>query len=89
MSEKRIPRGKIYPQTIGIIVRNGGEIRLEEIILRNVQAEKPYLNTGAKKIFFSSGEYIYYNENGIWNDVNKLDEIMYDFNHPMTALLDI
>jgi hypothetical protein len=66
--EKSIPRVQVGSQTAGIIEQNGGEVGSQQIILRNIQQERPYLNTGATMVIFKSGEYIYYNERGIWTD---------------------
>src|SRR5437868_74402 len=69
--EKSIPKGQIYPETVKIIKDNGGEVGPQEIVLRNIHQERPYLNTGATMVIFKSGEYIYYNERGTWNDVRS------------------
>jgi hypothetical protein len=68
--EKSISKGLIYPQTVKIIERNGGEVGPQEIILRNIQQERPYLNTGATMVIFKSGEYVYYNKRGTWNNIS-------------------
>ena len=69
MEEKMLPTGKyMFPETSRTIIRNGGSVGPREVVLRNIVEELPYLNTSAKKVIFKSGEYVYYNENGIWTD---------------------
>lgn len=71
MQEKTIPTGFILPETVRIIERNGGIVGQTETILRNIQEERPFLNTGATKVIFNNGEYIFYNENGIHSDAGS------------------
>jgi hypothetical protein len=69
MEEKIVPTGgPMFSQTRETIERNGGSVGPTEVVLRNIQEERPYLNTSTKKVIFKSREYVYYNENGIWTD---------------------
>jgi hypothetical protein len=75
MQEKTIPKGSMTglmsPKIKKIIEDNGGTVGPTETVLRNIQEERPYLNTGAMKVFFKSGEYILYNERGFWIDKDE------------------
>lgn len=76
MEEMIIPiRGPMWSQTIEVIKQNGGSVHLMEAVLRNIQEiqeVKPYSNTDIKvsKVIFKSGEYIYYDKEGIWSDLH-------------------